>query len=385
MKTMAIVICLVTLHVLLFAVSVTFAQTSDPQTGIIADIQPRKPGKLKVKQKRGERIADATIGMPIRRGYVLTLSEGARATVVCDVDSRKYELQTGPQPCPCVASRAIDEVSQLPRPRGDSSNRSFPIIVSPRATLLLNGRPRLRWLPPLRSSTDAPINAVDPTYRVAIYTTNMKLVWARSAVKGNTLIYPATERELEPGNYLFVVATSLSSSEEEGGVGRGFAVLPKCPADKVALTRCLRSVITADEQKINSLHLRADSTELLIANLYIAHNIYAEATEKLLITLRSAKTPAVMRYLADTYGFVGLNREAEKLYLETLALPQSATDIEARALTSEALAGTYERLGLSSNARAQYDAAIEAYSELNDDLMVQALKSRRDKLMGKNE
>jgi hypothetical protein len=381
MKTKSIILSVVvTTHILFYAKSLTFAQTVDPQTGIIADIQPRKPGKLKVMQKRGEVAADATIGMPIRRGYLLTLSEGARATVVCDADSRKYELQPGPQPCPCVANRAIEEVNMLPRPRGDSYNRSFPIIVSPRATFLLTGRPRLSWLPALKSSADVSLNESDATYRVTIYTTNMKLVWSKSQVKGNNLAYPATERELEPGNYLLVVSTSLSSSDEEGGVGRGFTVLPKCPAGKGALAPCVRSTVRAEEQRINALHLSMDSTQLLLANLYLAHNLYAEAREKLEAALRTAKTPAIMRQLADTYGLVGLNREAEKLYLETLALPQIASDLEAVALTSHALAETYERLGVWKSARSHYDAAIEAYHKLNDYLMVQELEKQRDKL-----
>jgi hypothetical protein len=365
------------------AEGLTLAQTPDPQTGTIVDIQPRQSvGKLKVRQKRGDTPADATVGMPVRRGYLLTLASGAGATVVC-ADKSKHELETGPQPCPCVADGGIREGSNIPRPRGaDTLDSSFPVIISPRGTLLLSGRPTLRWSAVSQTITDSSGTAAEVTYQVSVYTDNMKLVWRKKQIKGINLSYPANEPELPPGDYLLIVSTVSGSSDKEGGPGHGFTVLPKClPAqNRSREPQCRAQKIRDEEKRIRELHLPDDSTLLLVADLYAANELFAEAIETLEEVLKVAKTPAMVRQLGDLYASVGLNREAEKTYLEALGLPQVASDTEGQALTLHALALTYERLGNVDQARARYAEAISAYEKLHDDITVTELKTQRAKI-----
>ena len=105
------------IHLLLIAaalggVQLTHAQTAAatpiPPTGTIVDIQPREPpGKLKVSRERGDTPVDATIGMPIRRGDLLILAEGAKATIVC-ADKLPHEINKRSQPCPCFAGKKFE-------------------------------------------------------------------------------------------------------------------------------------------------------------------------------------------------------------------------------------------------------------------------------------
>lgn len=369
-------IALLIFGVLIGAESLAFAQTPDPQTGTIVDIQPRQPtGKLKVKQKGGGP-ADATVGMPVRRGYLLTLASGAGATVVC-ADNSKHELETGPQACPCVANNVIEDGSGIPRPRGaDTRDSSFPVIIAPRVTSLLTGRPALRWSAVLKTGTA-------PKYRVRVVTDDEVLVWERAGIQSTSMPYPADEPELAPGYYLLVVSTPSGSSTKERGVDLGFTVLPRCPsqASQDVGSPC-QEKIREGEKRIRALRLPDDSTHLLIANLYAANRLYAEATAELEAISATARTPAVARRLGDSYASVGLNREAEKLYLEALSLPEMAKDTEARALTLRSLALTYEGLLDWDQARARYEEAISAYEKLRDHITLKELKAQRARIEG---
>jgi hypothetical protein len=362
------------------AYSQTPASTPDPQTGVIADIQPRQPpGKLKVRQKRGETPADGTIGMPVRRGYLLTLAARARATVRCADDST-HELEVGPQPCPCTSAGGTQALGDLPRPRGtDTANSAIPIIISPRGTLLLNTRPTLRWTAVPKSTSDASTVPTAPVYRVSIYTDNMKLVWSKEGIKKTELAYPSDMPELAPGDYLLMVSTDTGSSDQENGAGHGFTVLPKC-SDRPARNgnpQCLAKQVRDKEKRLRQLNLPNDSTRLLIANLYASNELYAEAIEELNEVLNTAKTPAVMRQLGGLYASIGLNREAEKTYSEALKLLQAENDPEGQALTLYALALTYETLGILDQAQMKYDEAIKAYENLGDNATVTELKNQR--------
>jgi tetratricopeptide (TPR) repeat protein len=164
-------------------------------------------------------------------------------------------------------------------------------------------------------------------------------------------------------------------------------VLPRCSEqpNNNSAAPCQAQVIREQEKRIRDLHLPDDSTHLLIGNLYAANELYAEATEEFEAVLAAARTPAVIRQLGDVYASVGLNREAEKQYLEVLGLPQMANDAEAQALTLHSLALTYEKLGILDLARTRYDQAITAYAKLGDDITVAALKSQQAKLANQNK
>ena len=360
-------------------------QPADPQTGTVTDIRPRQPpGILKVRQKRGDTFADATIGMLVRRGYSLRVAAGGGATIVC-ADNRKFELGPGPHPCPCADPGRLTshEGTTIPRPRGaDTANSTFPVIISPRGTLLLSTRPTLRWAPIKKFDSQAPAQPARPAYSVEVYTDDMRKIWGKNGITTTELAYPADVPELTAGEYLLVVTTGDRSSTQETGAGQGFTVLPKCPAQPARneAEPCLARVIQEAATRIRQLGLPDDSTRLLIADLYTSYELYAEAIEQLEEVLKTTREPAILRRAGDLYASIGLSREAEGRYLEALGLPQINSDPETLGMTLYTLALTYEQLGSLAQARTRYDEAIRAYEKIRDDQTVTELKNRRAQL-----
>lgn len=359
------------------------AATPAPQTGIIVDIQPREPpGQLKVSRKRNETPVDGMINMQVRRGDLLILEKGANATVVCDGSKKKYPLRPNvSQACPCSAGLGVKQRGPYdifnPRAGRDTELSSFPVIISPRSTLILNPRPRLRWSDVSKSASGT--STTDTVYSVSIYTDNGTLRWSREGIRKNEMAYPYDAPALMPGEYLLVVKTGTHDSNDEYLPGRGFTVLPTCSgrARKRGDPPCLAQQVREEEGRIRRMNLPDDSTRLLLARLYTHNGLYAEAIEELERVSETVKTPPVISQLGNLYALVGLNREAINLYLEALSLPTMASDLEARASTLRSLAFAFEQLGKRDQARAKYDEAIRAYGKLGDKRMVTILKNQR--------
>lgn len=354
-----------------------------PQTGRIVDIQPREPsGQLKVSRRRNERPVDAAINMQVRRGDLLILAKGAKATIVCDGNKKKYQLTpNASQACPCsaparVKTRWFDTIFN-PRAGEDTAHSNFPVIISPRNTQVLNTRPKLRWSP-VRTSTTAPSTS-DTVYRVGIYTDNEKLVWTREreVINRTEMEYPSDEEALAPGLYMLVVQTGGRSSNDEHWPKRGFTVLPACALGspkRAGVPWCFAQQVRREEKRIRAMNVPDDSTRLLLAKLYASNMLYAEAIEEMERVRETLRTPLVVSELGSFYASVGLNREAVNLYQEALSLPAMASDAEAQALTLYHLGLAYEMLGFWNQARAKYEEAIRAYKKLGDKRMVALLK-----------
>jgi len=347
------------------------------QLGWVVDIQPRQPpGKLTVLQRRGEDPKPGKIGMPIRRSYLLMLAPGAKAIIHCAGKDEPIELKLPSQPSPCSPPSPLDTGGRSVRmPGADTANSPFPIIISPRGTELLTDRPTLRWSP-VSNTVDAGTDNPETSYTVSIHR-NGKLVWDQPGVKANELAYPANQPPLTPGVYLVVVSSNRdTSSDLEQVANRGFVVLPKCP-QRADHQPCKEATIRGKEQRIRDLKLPEDSTRLLIGELYAHNGLFAEAIEQFEAARQILDIPVVLRRIADCYADVGLNREASKLYLEALDLPQSDADLETRGLILWSLASAYDQLGEFDKAPLRYDQAIETYLKLDDQDAVKELRKLR--------
>jgi hypothetical protein len=338
------------------------AQEAEPMTGRIIHIDPPDPpGKLKVKQKRGEQPADATVGMPVRRGYLLTLDATAKATVRC-ADGTTHDLQPGPQGCPCVtaARGAIYDGSSIPPTRGpDTARGAFPVVISPRKTLLLTTRPNIRWSPVATPSKEEAV-----TYRVSMYTDAMELVWRKDGIRKTEISYPPDAQELARGEvYKVVVQAGKASSTQEHTADLGFTVLTEGEAKSVGDAAA----------SVRGLKLPADETQLMVADLYAARGLSSEAVEMLNALTNTLREPAVLRMLGDLYAATGLHREAVKEYEEALALPQIRSDTEGQALTLTALGRSQAALGNGERARTSFANAVEAFRKLGDAVTIEQL------------
>lgn len=346
------------------------AQSGDrPTTAFISKIEPDKPpGRLKLIQGKNHSV-NARVNMPVRMGDSLILEGETRASVACP-DSKGeiviVPLRPGRQGCPC-AEPCPPEIcgieykgSLIKLPRGsDTQNTQYPIVISPRSSLLRNLRPEVRWAP------IAGGKAV--TYRVTIHSENMRAVWSREVDSKTTLAYPDKEPPLAPGRVYKVIVTAQGrSSEEESLPGLGFETLTAEQA----------GVLEQDEQKRKQLGFSHAETRVLIANLYAAKDLYSEAIEQLDRAFDTTKDPVIARKLGDLYMQIGLNREAEKRYIEALSL-LDPDDLDGVGLTQKNLAAAYEQLGIFNHAVARLDAAITAYEQLGDFAAVEELKKRR--------
>lgn len=351
---------------LFFGIGVVSAQSGDtigPTSGRIILIEPKEPkGALKVKQ--GKRVApiNAVEGMLVRRGYLLILNPTARATIICG-DGKKRELAPGPQGCPCKKPCTPEvcgiryDGSTIGATRGpDTDAGLFPVVISPRKTMLLNLRPTIRWAPIAGAKEST-------TYNVTLYGDGMKVIWTKEVASETRLTYPDKEPSLTPGQTYKVVVTSGGlSSQQDHSPGLGFTTLTTDQARALA----------DEEIKRKQLELPEPQIRFLVSNLYGARELYSEAIEQLEDLYKTMKEAAVARMLGDLYATIGLNREAEQKYLETLSRTP-ADDLEALGATQQNLAQVYENLGMFDRAIARLQEARKAYQRLRNRAVVNAL------------
>jgi hypothetical protein len=352
------------------SVNAQSGDNTDPTSGLIILIEPKEPkGALKVRQSKRGAPVNAAEGMLVRRGYLLILDPAAKATVICG-DGKKRELAPGAQGCPC-RQPCTPEVcginyggSTIGLTRGpDTDTGLFPVVISPRKTLLRNLRPTIRWTPIVGAKEKI-------IYNVTLYGDRLKVIWTRDVVSETRLTYPDEESALAPGQiYKVVVTGDGQSSQQDHSPGLGFTTLA---ADKAQM-------LADEERERKQMQLPETQTRFLIASLYAARELYTEAIEQLEDLYVTMKEPAVARMLGDLYAITGLNREAEKRYVEALSLTP-ANDLEGLGLTQKNLAQVYENLGIFDRAIARLAEAKKAYQQLRDRAMVRALLKEERRL-----
>ncbi|HEY0097471.1 MAG TPA: hypothetical protein VGB76_00840, partial [Pyrinomonadaceae bacterium] len=334
----------------------------NPYTGMIISINPSHPaGKLKIRLNGRAAPFNAEPWMTVRRGALLELAEGASATIMCG-DQSQHSLKSGANPVPCSDKSFVNRNGGCIAPArgGDNFDGSFPVIVAPRRTLLLTRRPTFRWTPVSKSAAHAAASDPEITYTVSLFGAGMELIWLEKT-SANVLPYPANRPELKAGDYqLVVVAGNFGSSEKERMPDTGFTVLEDCQPQASRAAACKAREVRAEVNAIRRLRLPPDAEKLMLAYVYMDRELYAEAIESLNAIVAPKSLP-VVRLLGDLYLLTGLNREAERSYLDALSLPRMADEPEDKALSLSALAEIYEARGARSDAGARWDEAIKVY------------------------
>lgn len=137
--------------------------------------------------------------------------------------------------------------------------------------------------------------------------------------------------------------------------------------------------MSAAEKALQQKNLSETETRFLVANLYASKELYAEAIDQLEALSKTLQEAPVIRMLGDLYLRVGLNREAEKQYLNALSL-MAANDVEGQASIQYGLAQAYESLGNYDLTIAKLGEAIKAYATLENRSMVDQLTTEQQKL-----
>jgi hypothetical protein len=321
--------------------------SNDNGLNIIVALQ----GRLAMKRKGWSAFASARIGTTLRRGDLLRLEGSSQAKVICaglTVSDVPPELSG----VPCAATKPIliylgDKVTAT-RGYGEGA---FPRVVAPRKTKLLNSRPTLRWTP-VAGATQ---------YKVIVRGQNERgqnPYWNTYVPSATKLDYPAGAPPLEADtDYKLIVSAGGRQSDEEAEPGLGFALLK---SDKAKEARDA-------EKKIHALGLPDAPTRLLIAYLYAAYDLNAEAIEQLEGISESLQEPAPARLLGALYLAIGLSRHAEKHYLRALELSRKVNDEEGQAIAHKELGRIYdEALGARNAATQHFESALKWYKNLGD-------------------
>ncbi len=254
---------------------------------------------------------------------------------------------------------AIDCNDYTADPRGPLDSL-IPYIISPRRTLLLNDRPKLRWnqVPGVNN------------YTVGVVKGD-RVIW-ETKVNGNEVVYPGTP-QLEPGvEYLLVVkAESGSTSEEEKLPAKGFRMLPTTEKQLVKL-----AIEQVNNQKIG------DRTKTLQrAYFYIGADLKSEAVETLEALVATGIQEALAyRKLGELYWQEGVTLLAESNYLKAHELASAARDVGEEAQLEEALGDLYLAIGEKQEALRWLTQAIESHKTLGNTQRVKELETQIAKL-----
>jgi len=227
----------------------------------------------------------------------------------------------------------------------------FPRVIAPRKTKLLNPRPTLLWMP-VAGATG---------YKIIVRGQNARgqnQYWKTDVPSATKLDYPTGEPPLEADtDYKLIVSAGDHQSDEEAEPGLGFALLKSDKAKEVRDA----------EKKIRALGLPDAPTRLVIAYLYTAYDLNAEAIEQLEGIPETLQEPAPTRLLGAIYMAIGLSRHAEKHYLRALEFSRNVNDEEGQALAHKELGRIYdEALGNRNAAIQHFEAALNWYKKLGD-------------------
>jgi hypothetical protein len=308
-------------------------------------------GQVAIKRKGWSAFVSARLGTTLQRGDLLRLEGASQAKVVCaDLTISDAPRELSGVPCPATRPILIYLGDKVTVTRGYGEG-DFPRVLAPRKTKLLNPRPTLRWTP-IAGATQ---------YKVMVRGQNARSqnpYWNAYVPSGAKLDYPAGAPPLEADtDYKLIVSAGGRQSDEEAEPGLGFALLK---SDKAKDVRDA-------EKKIHALGLPDAPTRLLIAYLYSAYDLNAEAIEQLEGVSESLQEPAPARLLGALYLAIGLSRQAEKYYLRALEFSRKVNDEEGQAIAHKELGRIYdEALGARNDAARHFESALILYKNLGD-------------------
>jgi hypothetical protein len=255
---------------------------------------------------------------------------GKPVRVICGDYSQQVINVIGPLPCP--KQRRITrqrDMALAAWQRGTMVDATIPYLISPRATLVLDGRPRIIWHSVIGADS----------YRVTVRGDGLE--WS-SLVKGATsdsLVYPDKAPALAP-NVAYTVeiaalanGAEISSSAQEDAPGISFKVIPAS----------ILAVLDDVPSKLSTI-TESDVVKLILSQVYADNQLYAAAldqlnpSQKIVRDTRFSTSPIPQLVLGDIYLQTGVKPEAQKAYRLALDLALKADDLESQTLALIGLA-----------------------------------------------
>ncbi|MEH1827435.1 MAG: tetratricopeptide repeat protein [Nostoc sp.] len=239
----------------------------------------------------------------------------------------------------------------------DPSLANIPYLISPRHTLLLTNKPKLRW---------------NSALGVKQYTASLvkgdKTIW-QTTLDQHEIIYPG-EPKLEAGaEYLLIIkADNGKSSQDEEASQQWFRFLPTAEVGIVKAT-------------LNNKQLTDKNKALASAYIYSGFGLKAEAIDTLEKIKDSGIKKAVLyKKLAELYWETGVYLEAEINYLQAVKLAIAARDIPEQAQISAALGELYVEIGDEKEAIKWFNQARDSHKTLGNTQRIKELDAEIEEL-----
>jgi hypothetical protein len=310
-------------------------------------------GKIWLRRAGWSDFLPVSLGIVIAPGDMLRVAEGSTAAVFCGDESLWEQGPSSLQAdglehgIPCQVGRPPRPWSDVAALRGEEDNQ-VPYVLYPRNTALLNDRPRLQW---------HPLPGVD-TYTLTLIADDGQ---DRAAVQasGGGLDWPEDWPPLEPrATYVLVVEGDgkLSDAGNQGHAGLGFWLLATGEAQTVQEL----------EARLRALPMAATARDLLVAELYLEHGLYAEAVPLLEGLATDDGPPAAWLALGQVHLELGLALEAQAALDQALAIAQATGQQEAEAAAQVGLGLAAQLLDDDAAAENHLQAARERYEQFGD-------------------
>lgn len=329
--------------------------TAAPELHVIGALE----GTARVQRAGWSRFGPALFGTALHYGDLLRLEPGARVTVVCaDLTPVVIVSTLSGVPCDTTTPLLVYHGSSISptRAAGDAA----ALVIAPRRTRLLGLPFAIRWAE-VPGATAYQVQVRGPGVR-----------WSDVVEGAHEIVYPEDAPPLVPGEeYRAIVTVGGASVDVAGQPGQGFSLL--APEEAGAVREA--------EARLRGLNLGEPATRYLVATLYAAHGLNADAIAQLEALAGTLEAPAVVRWLGELYLRVGLNDLARDRYRGALALSEQAGDVEGQALARRALARlAYCNDGNASEAALGLQQAQQLYEQLGASGLVEEIGALRARL-----
>lgn len=241
----------------------------------------------------------------------------------------------------------------------ESDYGNIPIILSPRNTNLLDFAPEISWVAvegalkyQLSLSGLAAFDDVVLDANAVVCADELDVVGSRVCATA----WPESWTLGAGQRYFLTVSarTGIAAPLRESAV----SALRTVSADEIA-------VIQQQENEIQALGLDEDTQALLLAELYVRHEFYAQAIA-IYNQMATQNSPLLFVTLGEIYREVNLQRYAFYAYQNALALPElGESDLAMRAAAEFGIGQVYFAQQNYIEAQKHYSTAADHYKQTN--------------------
>ncbi len=314
-------------------------------------------GDVKLKRAAWDEFHPASFGTVLHRGDLIQVGDSGEALVLCD-SLKSWQVPPGishgvSNGCPSPAEPALERGESLIGPTRTNVDSLIPYIITPRATLIKDANPLLKW------------NSVPGAASYNVQIVGDEVIWETKTSKSE-IEYPGDPMLVPGEGYLLVVEVENGrTSKDKGAAGLGFQLLTE--GDRLALEVGIT--------KIRGLGLTVEAEVYAISQYYFSNELYAEGALMLEEILSGEQVSAAPnRILGDLYLGIGLTRLAEEHYLISYNLAESNNELENQALVAAGLGEVYQALGNDEESIRWLEIAIKQYEGLGDIQQVERLQ-----------